>query len=207
MRSVSRQSVLNAETYAELRDELAAFDCRHCGLSVGRTNIVVDRGHPHARLMLVGEAPGVEEDKQGKAFVGRSGRLLDAMLLEAGIDPAREVLIANIAKCRPPENRRPSTTEAQACLPYLRRQIELVKPDVVGLLGATAVEHLLAAGKKAKISKLVGQFVEEPSWPGVPILVLFHPAYILRNPSKRALMVQHLLLLRERQNSPATNPA
>lgn len=192
----SRESILASRSYEDLREELSGFACRECGLSRSRTQIVVDRGNPAADILLIGEAPGAEEDRLGQAFVGRSGRLLDSMLLEAGIDPVEDVLIANIAKCRPPDNRRPTRDEAQACLPYLRRQIELARPRVVGLLGATAVEHMLAGGKKLQVSKLAGRMLEDPLWPGLAFLVLFHPAFILRNPPKRRLMVRHLKRLR-----------
>lgn len=198
------QGILDSPSYAGFRRGLAAFDCRRCALSAGRTNVVVDRGNEQARWMLVGEAPGAEEDRTGEAFVGRSGKLLDAMLVEAGIDPARDVLIANIAKCRPPDNRRPTPAEAQACMPYLRRQIELVQPEVIGLLGATAVEHMLANGRQLKVSRMAGRFVEDPQWPGTALMVLFHPAYILRNPRQRAPMVRHLRLLRRRLRATAT---
>lgn len=123
--STERESILRATSYAAYRAALSVHDCRACGLWSGRTRLVVDRGTPGARILLVGEGPGAEEDRLGRAFVGRSGRLLDAMLLEAGLNPERDVLIANIVKCRPPKNRAPSLAEARDCLPFLQRQIAL----------------------------------------------------------------------------------
>ncbi len=195
--STTRASILAALDYCELREGLSGFDCRRCGLCEGRSNIVVDRGRPDARILLVGEGPGAEEDRLGQAFVGRSGKLLDAMLLEAGIDPTKDVLISNVVKCRPPGNRKPTAAEAEACFPYLRRQIELARPRVLGLLGATAAERVLGS-RGLKVTKLAGRFVEAPSVPGVGVMVLFHPAYILRNPRKRGVMVKQLRELSSR---------
>ncbi|HVR73264.1 MAG TPA: uracil-DNA glycosylase, partial [Planctomycetota bacterium] len=121
-------SILAAASYAELGERLAAYPCRRCPLSEARTNLVVDRGVPGAPILLIGEAPGAEEDRLGLAFVGRSGKLLDSLLEMAGIDPRKDILIANIVKCRPPENRPPTALEAAACFPYLSRQIALSRP-------------------------------------------------------------------------------
>jgi uracil-DNA glycosylase family 4 len=184
-------SILAAPSYVEFRRRLEAFDCRRCGLCSGRTSLVIDRGSESARLLLVGEGPGAEEDRLGHAFVGRSGKLLDAMLASVGIDPARDVLIANVVKCRPPDNRRPTRDEALACLPFLERQIELTGPRVMGLLGATAAEHVLRT-RGLKVTGLAGRFLESHPYPGIDVMVLFHPAYILRNPRKRSVMERQL---------------
>jgi DNA polymerase len=193
----SRAAVLAARSYGAFRSKLAAFDCRGCGLCTGRTMLVVDRGAPGASIFLVGEGPGAEEDRTGQAFVGRSGRLLDQMLREAGIEPTTEVLIANVVKCRPPGNRAPTREEAETCMPYLRRQLELARPRIVGLLGATAAKHILGAAAVKGLSALVGRALRAPDFPGAMLLPLFHPAYILRNPSRRRDMVAHLKLLAE----------
>lgn len=185
-------AVLAARTYPALRQRLGAFDCRACPLHAGRTNLVVDRGSPGASILFVGEAPGREEDLSGRAFVGRSGRLLDQMLLEAGLEPGRDVIIANVVKCRPPDNRPPTPGEAAACLPFLWRQIALLRPRLLGLLGATAARHLLGERRRGGLTELVGEPVATGDPPGVPAVPLFHPAYILRNPGKRPLMVEHL---------------
>ena len=186
-------AILASRSYPTFRRRLSVHDCRLCGLHAGRTNLVVDRGNPAARLLLIGEGPGADEDRLGQAFVGRSGRLLDQMLLETGIDPVKDVLIANVVKCRPPENRRPTQEEAEACLPYLHRQIALVRPKILGLLGATAAEHMLSPDPGRKMSEVVGKCVEVESLPGIIVMPLFHPAYILRNPRKRGEMLEHLM--------------
>jgi DNA polymerase len=177
--------------------------CRRCGLAATRQQVVVGRGNPNARLLLVGEAPGAEEEACGQPFVGRSGRLLEAMLAAAGLDSERDLYIANVIKCRPPCNRKPSRTEIEACRPWLERQITLVRPQLVLLVGATALEALL--GIRGGITKLRGQWLHleasqgadqpPPSprsplrWPeqgegGIALMPLLHPSYLLRNPSE-----------------------
>ncbi len=188
----------DATSYAAFRDALAASGCTLCPLCEGRKHIVVDRGSPDARVMAIGEGPGAEEDRAGRAFVGRAGRLLDSMLEEADIDPERDVLIANVVKCRPPKNRRPTDAEAHSCLPFLRRQIELVRPRVLVLLGATAVRHLLPGEGTGPLARRVGKFFVRPEYPGIELMALFHPAFILRDPRRRPEVVRHLKELRRR---------
>jgi uracil-DNA glycosylase len=178
--------------YTSFKRGLAESGCKRCGLHEGRTRIVVDRGNPDARVMFIGEAPGASEDLEGRAFVGRSGRLLDSMLAEHGFDTEKDALIVNVVKCRPPQNRRPEPEEAEACLPFLRRQIELVKPKWLALLGATALAHALPDRKKFAMSMEAGRFFQDEAYPGITLFVLFHPAYILRDPRKRPLMQSHL---------------
>ena len=187
-----QNSILGAATYADFKRELIDSQCTRCGLCAGRTNIVVDRGSPLARVLFVGEAPGENEDLQGRAFVGRAGKLLDEMLLALGFDTNRDSLIANVVKCRPPDNRAPLPKEAESCLPFLHRQIELVKPKIVGLLGATALKHLVPDRKDFSMEDQVGKFFEHPLFPGIQLIVFYHPAYILRDPRKRPLMESHL---------------
>lgn len=195
----SRDPILALKTYREFREALARSGCERCDLAGGRTKIVVDRGSPVARAMIIGEGPGADEDRQGLAFVGRAGRLLDEMMEAVGLETDRDFLVANVVKCRPPENRAPRTEEARACYPYLERQIELVGPRILVLLGATAVKYMLPDPlAKKPISGLVGTFVEHPGLPGVDVFTVFHPAYILRNPYKRPEMERHLRALRER---------
>jgi DNA polymerase len=188
-----------------LTESLAAAcgTCQCCGLAATRQQVVVGRGNPNARLLLVGEAPGAEEEACGQPFVGRSGRLLEAMLAAAGLDSERDLYIANVIKCRPPGNRKPSRTEIEACRPWLERQIALVRPQLVLLVGATALEALL--GIRGGITKLRGQWLHleasqgadqpPPSprsplrWPeqgegGIALMPLLHPSYLLRNPSE-----------------------
>ncbi len=166
-------------------EELATLDavaalisgCRKCALCEGRTHTVPGEGNPEARLMCVGEGPGATEDETGRPFVGAAGQLLDKML--AAIDCPREtVYIANIVKCRPPGNRKPLPDEAAACLPYLHRQIALVQPTVILALGGTAAEHLL--GVKRSLGDLRGKVHR---YAGIPLIVTYHPAALLRNPN------------------------
>ncbi|MFM8524799.1 MAG: uracil-DNA glycosylase [Cyanobacteriota bacterium] len=153
--------------------------CCACPLAESRSQVVVGRGNPEARLMVIGEGPGAEEDLRGLPFVGRSGQLLDRLLTEAGLDVSHDLYIANIVKCRPPENRRPTAREMAACRPWLDQQIALVDPSLIVLAGATALEGLL--GIKSGISRLRGQWQR---WGERQVLPVFHPAYLLRNPSR-----------------------
>jgi len=151
--------------------------CRRCRLCEGRQHTVPGEGNPSARLMCVGEGPGATEDETGRPFVGAAGQLLDQIL--AAIECPREtVFIANIVKCRPPQNRKPLPDEATACLAYLQRQIALVRPKVLLALGGTAAEWLL--GSKKSLGELRGQV---HSYAGIPVVVTYHPAALLRNPN------------------------
>ncbi|MEE9264104.1 MAG: uracil-DNA glycosylase, partial [Vicinamibacteria bacterium] len=134
-------TILGSGSYDELKTRLVESGCTKCGLHAGRTQIVVDRGNPDASVMVIGEGPGEQEDRQGKAFVGRAGQLFDQIMNAVGIDTNEDMLIANVVKCRPPDNRSPHADEAAACLPFLKRQIELVRPHIILLLGATALKH------------------------------------------------------------------
>ncbi len=153
---------------------------------------MVDRGNSNASVLIVGEAPGENEDLQGRAFVGRGGKLLDQLMKEVGFDTESESLIINVVKCRPPDNRRPKPEEAKACFPYLRQQIDFVKPKFVLLLGATALKHLIPEKKDFSMKSQVGKFFEHADFPQAQIMVLYHPAYILRDPRKKPDMLGHL---------------
>lgn len=157
----------------------AVATCQRCRLAKGRTQVVFGVGNPKARVVFVGEAPGAEEDRQGEPFVGRAGQLLNSMLRACGLSRS-EVYIANIVKCRPPGNRDPQDDEAAACLPFLRRQLALIKPEIIVLLGRVAARHLL--GITAPISSYRGSWRH---WEGVEVLPTFHPAYLLRNPQAK----------------------
>ena len=157
----------------------ACCGCRGCGLAVTRRNVVIEDGFRQAPLMFIGEGPGADEDAQGVPFVGRAGRLLTDMIKAMGRDrtsqdPAKAVYIANIVKCRPPENRNPAQQEAAACLGYLQRQIELVSPRVIVLLGAVPLMYLM--GKRGIMANR-GRWME---YNGIPVMPTFHPAYLLR---------------------------
>ena len=153
--------------------------CQRCGLGANRTQAVIGRGNPHAPIMLVGEGPGQTEDETGLPFVGKSGQLLEKILAAVNLTTEQDVFICNVVKCRPPENRAPNTQEAEACKGYLLEQIRLVNPKIILLTGATALKGLL--GIKQGITKVRGQWIEQDDRLYLPI---FHPAYLLRNPSK-----------------------
>ncbi len=163
----------------EKLDHLAAAiaDCRLCPLHAGRTQVVFGDGNPDADLMFIGEAPGHDEDVQGIPFVGRAGQLLTRIINAIEFDRS-EVYIANINKCRPPNNRAPVPDEMARCVPFLLKQIEIIEPKVICLLGATAVRGLL--GIREGITRLRGRFIE---WRGILVMPTYHPAYLLRNPA------------------------
>ena len=142
--------------------------------------IVVARGNPHAELMIIGEAPGAKEEEIGLPFVGRSGQLLDKLLVNSGIDIALDVYFCNVVKCRPPNNRRPTKIEIRENLPWLYQQIKLVDPYIVVLVGTTAVESILRI--KTRISIIRGKWI---NWEERIVMPVFHPSYLLRNPSKK----------------------
>ncbi len=187
-----QNKILGAKTYTDFKTELIKSNCVKCTLCESRTNIVVDRGNPSAKVMIVGEAPGQNEDLQGKAFVGRAGQLLDQLMKDIGFDTNRDSLIVNVVKCRPPENRAPLPKEAETCFQFLTKQIELVRPKFMLLLGATALKHLLPEKKNFSMESQVGNFFKDPKYPGVDLMTLYHPAFILRDPRKKPLMVEHL---------------
>ena len=166
--------------------------CRRCALHAGRTQTVFGVGDAHARCMVVGEAPGRDEDAQGEPFVGRAGRLLNAMLKALGF-AREEVYIANIVKCRPPQNRDPRPEEVAACAAYLRRQIELVAPALILAVGRVAAQNLL--GSSMPIGKLRGR-EHRYAETGVPVVVTYHPAYLLRSPLEKRKAWQDLVRAR-----------
>ncbi len=154
-------------------------ECRLCGLCETRTQTVFGTGDRKARLMVIGEAPGAEEDRQGEPFVGRAGMLLNSMLRAAGFE-RDQVYVANVLKCRPPQNRDPSAEEAERCLPYLRRQIEFVAPAAILCVGRIAAQRLL--GTELPLARLRGRVHQLD---GVPVIVTYHPAYLLRSPGEK----------------------
>lgn len=167
-------------TYQSMEEmKLHCNQCQRCDLAAGRTNAVVGEGNLHAPIMIVGEGPGQTEDETGRPFVGRSGELLDKILASVNLTREQDVFICNIVKCRPPDNRAPSSDEAAACKGYLMEQIRLVNPKIILLTGATALKGLL--GIKQGITKVRGEWVEQEGRLYMPI---FHPAYLLRNPSR-----------------------
>ena len=156
-----------------------ALACTRCPLCRTRSNVVFGEGDPRAQLMFIGEGPGFDEDRLGRPFVGKAGQLLDKMI-KAMQFSREEVYICNIVKCRPPDNRAPLPEEAAACLPYLQKQIELVSPEVIVLLGATAAHYLL--NRKEGITRLRGRWL---NYNGIPVMPTFHPAFLLRQESAK----------------------
>jgi len=154
-------------------------DCTRCALSAGRHTIVFGDGDPNARLMFVGEGPGADEDAQGLPFVGRAGQLLNNMINAMGLR-RDQVYIANIVKCRPPQNRVPEPLEANTCLPFLFRQIDVIQPEVLVALGSTAATYLLAG--RSPLSALRGRIHHAR---GAKLIVTYHPAYLLRDPRQK----------------------
>lgn len=163
--------------------------CRACDLHRGRTQTVFGTGDRTARWMIIGEAPGVQEDRRGEPFVGRAGQLLNAMLLAAGFR-RHEVYIANVVKCRPPDNRDPRPEEAACCAPFLERQIELVAPQLILAVGRVAAQRLLQTD--APVGRLRGRLHRVGA--GVPLIVTYHPAYLLRTPREKHKVWQDLQL-------------
>ncbi len=172
-----------------LRSQVAG--CTLCGLHETRTQTVFADGRENARIMVVGEAPGANEDRTGLPFVGAAGQLLDLLLASVGLSRAESVYICNVLKCRPPKNRNPTTDEIQSCSPYLKRQIELVAPEVILAVGTFSAQ--LLTGQKSPLSKLRGAV---HSYQGVPMLVTYHPAALLRNPGWTRSTWDDLQLLR-----------
>jgi uracil-DNA glycosylase len=166
-------------TLAEIREEMG--DCQRCKLAGGRTHLVFGEGSPQARLMFVGEAPGAEEDRLGRPFVGDAGQLLDKMLTNLGLR-REEVYIANVLKSRPPGNRDPEPDEVAACLPFLIKQIDSIRPQVIVSLGKIATNNLLQLNPDAAISKIRGNWQK---FRGVRVMPTFHPSYLLRFPKER----------------------
>ncbi len=178
------------ERLASLRQEIG--ECVRCRLSEKRTRIVFGAGNSRARLMFVGEGPGYDEDRQGLPFVGRAGQLLNRIIESIGMK-RDDVYIANIVKCRPPENRTPWPDEIATCSPFLLRQIEAIRPRVVCALGGVAVQTLL--GTSTPISRVRGEFRSLPD--GTLVMPTFHPAYLLRNPDKKKEVWEDMKKIRD----------
>jgi len=164
-------------TLAEIREELG--DCQRCKLARGRTHIVFGQGSRRADIMFIGEGPGEEEDLQGLPFVGAAGQLLNRILNKMGL-PREEVYIANIVKCRPPGNRDPESDEVNSCLPFLKKQIESIRPKVIITLGRVATRCLL--GTQAPLTRLRGQWQR---YKKIQVMPTFHPSYLIRFPQER----------------------
>lgn len=188
----ARERAAQAATLDALRENLAAFE--GCNLRLTAKNLVFADGNPQARLMFVGEAPGREEDAQGLPFVGRSGKLLDRMLAAIGLE-RDEVYIANVVPWRPPGNRTPTPQEAEICKPFIRRQIELVDPDVLVFLGGASAK--LLAGTSDGILRLRGRWLDyDTGTRPIKAMATLHPAYLLRTPIQKRLAWRDFLKIK-----------
>ena len=176
------------ESWQVLQQQVAS--CELCDLHRGRTQTVFGVGDSHADWLVIGEAPGAEEDRQGEPFVGRAGKLLNAMLLAIGLQ-REQIFIANILKCRPPNNRDPKPEEVLACEPYLKRQIAMIQPKIIMAVGRIAAQNLLK--RDTPIGKMRGQ-VYEYADTKIPVVVTYHPAYLLRSPREKRKSWQDLQL-------------
>ncbi|MBL1141680.1 MAG: uracil-DNA glycosylase [Proteobacteria bacterium] len=175
----AQSSIVLPEGLAALKEEVSV--CQKCELHQTRTQTVFGVGNPNADWLIIGEAPGADEDKQGEPFVGRAGQLLNSMLLAMGLQ-REQVFIANILKCRPPNNRDPQPEEVVACESYLRQQIELIKPKVILAVGRIAAQNLLKVD--TPIGKMRGNRYQYPD-SELPVIVTYHPAYLLRSPREK----------------------
>jgi DNA polymerase len=191
----AQAAAASATTLAELKAALEAFD--GCGLKRTATNTVFADGVAEGRVMLIGEAPGRDEDRIGKPFVGRAGQLLDKMLASIGLDRKTNAYITNVINWRPPDNRDPAPEEAAACLPFLRRHIELADPAVIILLGAVAARYVV--GVNDGIMKLRGRWMDYRVGDHmVPLMPTLHPAYLLRQPAHKKLAWRDLQAIQAR---------
>ncbi len=180
------------ETFEDIRADIG--ECVRCPLHQGRNTIVHTEGQTTARLMFVGEAPGADEDASGRPFVGRAGQLLNKIIEAIGLK-RDDVLIGNVNRCRPPGNRQPTTEEAHTCKPFLLREINIARPDVIVVLGNTAMKNLLDT--KEGITRLRGQFQD---YRGIKVMPTFHPAYLLRDPSTKREVWDDLKKVRDYLN-------
>ncbi|PKM82473.1 MAG: uracil-DNA glycosylase [Firmicutes bacterium HGW-Firmicutes-14] len=169
-----------------------AAGCRKCGLRNGCSGVVFGKGSPRAGLMFIGEGPGAEEDRQGLPFVGAAGQLLDRIMAAAGFN-LNHVYIANIVKCRPPGNRVPAREEAWACRPWLVRQIELINPAIIVLLGSVALQNMI--DPDARITRMRGQWIEKS---GIEFMPTYHPAALLRDETKKRPVWEDIKRVRDR---------
>ncbi|MDX2169423.1 MAG: uracil-DNA glycosylase [Deltaproteobacteria bacterium] len=179
---------MSRETLEALRAEIG--DCTRCKLHAGRTNLVFGVGNPHADLMFVGEGPGHDEDLQAEPFVGRAGQLLTEIITKGMKLQRADVYIANVVKCRPPNNRNPEGDEIASCMPFLHRQIASIQPKVIVALGTFAAQTLLAI--KTPITRMRGNWHD---YRGIKVMPTFHPAYLLRTPGDKRLVWSDIKLV------------
>ena len=193
--SVDLKALEKINTLEGLRDYMQTFD--HCALKQTATNMVFSDGNPEAKVMVVGEAPGADEDRLGKPFVGMSGQLLDKALLSIGLSREKNIYISNIIPWRPPGNRPPTQEEIDICLPLIQKHIELIKPELLICVGGVSVKSLLKS--KEAISKLRGKLhIYGVADQAVPLLATYHPAFLLRSPYRKRDVWLDLLIAKEK---------
>jgi len=171
--------------------EAEALECVACRLHEGRNKVVFGVGNPEARLLFIGEGPGRDEDLRGEPFVGRAGKLLTKIIVAMGYE-REDVYIANVVKCRPPQNRNPQADEMDACEHFLLRQVAVIQPQIIVLLGKVAVQAIL--GSSAPMSRLRGKF---QTWRGIPVMCTYHPAYLLRSPDAKRAVWEDMQMVRD----------
>ena len=179
------------ENFEALREKV--LGCTACRLCEGRTKVVFGAGNPNARVMVIGEGPGREEDLRGEPFVGRSGQLMDKMLAHVGLTRDKNIFIANMVKCRPPENRDPRPDEVEVCMEYLREQVRFIRPKIIVCMGRVAAISLI--DPNFKVTQQHGQFIEKN---GVLMMGTYHPAALLRSPSNKPAALQDMLNLQQK---------
>jgi DNA polymerase len=192
-RAVTAPVVRAAKEPADLLEEMrpAVESCTKCGLASTRTNVVFGQGNPHAKLVFVGEAPGADEDAQGLAFVGRAGQLLTKIIESIKLDRS-EVFICNILKCRPPGNRAPTSIEIECCIPYLREQLDAIRPRIICALGNSAAQTLL--NTKSPMNRMRGRFHD---FDDAILMPTYHPAALLRNPQYKRGVWEDIQMIQE----------
>jgi DNA polymerase len=195
--AVASSAATSGETLEQIWQDIG--ECTRCGLCEGRTQVVNTHGNRKARLMFVGEAPGADEDAQGKPFVGRAGQLLTKMIEAMGMK-REDIIIGNVNRCRPPGNRQPTLEEAAICRPFLFREISAIQPEIIVVMGNTALRNLLEV--REGITRVRGKFQD---FRGIKVMPTFHPAYLLRDPSKKRETWEDLKMVRDYLESSATS--
>lgn len=189
-------TIMSSSSYGEFKERLQTYNCQRCTLCHSRSNIVIDRGNPKASIMIISERPGDNEDRIGKPFVGRAGELLDRMFDAINLSTVRDVLITNVVRCKPEVDRSPIKEEVDACFPFMQKQIDLMKPKVILLLGAVAVKWVDPERSDIRMEKEAGKFFTLSRFPGIQFMAMFNPAFLLRDPRKKVVTWEHLKTLR-----------
>ncbi len=191
--------IINSKSIEEFKQKLRNFHCTRCPLSNDIVQFpTTSRGNPNSNIMIVGEAPGHNEMVKGIPFVGKAGQVMDLLLSSISISSELDVYITNICRCRPRDNRAPHTSEAQTCITYLKKEIELIKPKYILTMGATSAKYLLSNNLTGKsMGEIVGQYYYSQEYPDSKFLVLYHPAALIYNKKLKIPMIEHLNQFRD----------